>query len=58
MTRPTITETVRPTVKRAGRVIQQAEVIVGVPADEGRAGGDGSNGEAPNGDQERGQGNA
>ena len=72
MTRPTITETVRPTVKRAGRVIQQAEVIVGVPPDEGRAdddapvgdapdgdsnGGD-PNGELPNGDQERGQGNA
>jgi hypothetical protein len=31
VTRPTITETVRPTVRRAGRVIQLAEVIVGVP---------------------------
>lgn len=31
MTRPTITETVRPTVRRSGRVIQLAEVIVGVP---------------------------
>lgn len=31
VTRPTITETVRPTVRRAGRVIQLAEVIVSVP---------------------------
>lgn len=31
VTRPTIKETVRPTVRRAGQVIQQADVIVGVP---------------------------
>lgn len=31
VTSPTITETVRPTVRRAGRVIQEAEVIVSVP---------------------------
>lgn len=31
VTRPTITQTVRPTVRRDGRVIQRAEVVVGVP---------------------------
>jgi hypothetical protein len=31
VTRPTITETVRPTVRRSGRLIQLAQVIVGVP---------------------------
>lgn len=47
VTSPTITETVRPTVKRSGRVIQEAEVIVSVPVKN-----------AQDDDQERGQDHA
>lgn len=48
VTSPTIRETVRPTVKRSGRVIQEAEVIVSVPVQDGN----------PNNHQERGQDHA
>ncbi|WP_129788331.1 hypothetical protein [Promicromonospora panici] len=57
VTGPTITETVRPTVKRSGRVIQEAEVIVSVPVQNGQPNGspaDGPN-DSQDDDQERGQ---
>jgi hypothetical protein len=52
VTSPTITETLRPTVKRSGRVIQEAEVIVSVPVQDGHS----KNGQDD--DQERGQDHA
>lgn len=57
VTGPTITETVRPTVKRSGRVIQEAEVIVSVPVKDGHPN-DGHSNHGQDDDQERGHDHA